>query len=116
MAGTKAVPQQAFAAAAETLTEARDDPGGASVEGGEVSFVKARIAKEVLQPQIVRVGLKMKSGLGWKSNISIGVTSTPLTGEVGENQAGSPSRDSAATRYLKSVCPDHKDRKLRGKD
>ena len=62
VAGTKAVPRQAFAAVAETLTEAGADPGGASAEGGEVSFVKARMANEVLKAQTARVRLQKMKG------------------------------------------------------
>ena len=67
-AGTTPVPRQAFAAVAETLTEAGADLGGtgggaasAGAEGGEVSFVKAPMANEVLKAQTARVRLqKMK--------------------------------------------------------
>jgi hypothetical protein len=72
-AGRKPVPRQAFAAVAETLTEAGADLGGASVgggagtgpagaEGGEVSFVKARMANEVLKAQTARVRLQKMKG------------------------------------------------------
>ncbi len=62
MAGTKAVPRQAFAAVAETLIEAGAEPGGGSAEGGEVSFVKARMATEVLKAQTARVRLQKMKG------------------------------------------------------
>lgn len=59
--GTKPVPRQAFAAVAEPLSEAGADAGGASSEGGEVSFVKERMANEVLKAQTARGRLhKMK--------------------------------------------------------
>ena len=41
VAGTKAVPRQAFAAVAETLTEAGADPGAAAGDGGEAIGLKA---------------------------------------------------------------------------
>jgi len=62
VAGTKAVPRQAFAAVAETLTEAGADPGAAAGDGGEVSFVKARMANEVLKAQTARVRLQKMKG------------------------------------------------------
>ncbi len=72
-AGTKPVPRQAFAAVADTLTEAGADLGGVGVgagagagstgaEGGEVSFVKARMANEVLKAQTARVRLQKMKG------------------------------------------------------
>ncbi len=64
VAGTKAVPRQAFAAVAETLTEAGADPRAAAGDGDEVSFVKARMANEMLKGQTARVRLnKMKGEL-----------------------------------------------------
>ncbi len=64
-AGTKPVPRQAFAAVAETLSEAGADLGGggagaasAGAEGGEVSFVKARMANEVLKAQTAGCGCR----------------------------------------------------------
>lgn len=62
VAGTKAVPRHAFAAVAETLTEAGADPGAAAGDGGEVSFVKARMANEVLKAQTARVRLQKMKG------------------------------------------------------
>jgi hypothetical protein len=62
VAGTKVVLRQAFAAVVETLTEARADPGAASGDGGEVSFVKDRMANEVLKAQTARVRLQKKKG------------------------------------------------------
>ena len=57
VACTNAVPLQAFAAVVETLTEDGADAG----DGGEVSFVTARMANEVLNAQTARVRLqKMK--------------------------------------------------------
>jgi hypothetical protein len=66
-AGTKPVPRLAFAAVAETLSEAGADLGGAGAgsagaEGGEVSFVKARMANEVLKAQTARVRLQKMKG------------------------------------------------------
>jgi hypothetical protein len=72
-AGKKPVPRQAFAAVAETLTEAGADFDGVGVgggsgsssaggEGGEVSCVKARMANEVLKAQTARVRLQKMKG------------------------------------------------------
>jgi hypothetical protein len=72
-AGTKPVPRQAFAAVAETLSEAGADFGGvgagagagavsAGTEGGEVSFVKARMANEGLKAQTAGVRLQKMKG------------------------------------------------------
>ena len=61
-AGTKPMPRQAFAAVADTLTEAEADPGSAGAEDGEVSLVKARMANEVLKAQTARVRLQKMKG------------------------------------------------------
>ncbi len=50
------------AAVGETLTEAGADPGGASAEGGEVFFVKARMANEVVKARTARVRLQKMKG------------------------------------------------------
>lgn len=61
--GTKAVPKQALAAVAATLNESGeagppDDPSAA----GDVSFVKARMANEILKAQTARERLKKMRG------------------------------------------------------
>lgn len=64
MAGTKPVPQSAIQAVDETLRDAGQeppaDPGG---EGsGEVSFLRARMANEVLKAQTAKVRLQKMKG------------------------------------------------------
>ncbi|SEO09079.1 hypothetical protein SAMN05216227_10465 [Pseudorhodobacter antarcticus] len=59
---TKPVPQAALKAVADTLRDAGTDPGGAEASGGEVSFLRARMANEVLKAQTAKVRLeKMKA-------------------------------------------------------
>jgi hypothetical protein len=57
--GTKPVPKQALAAVAETLGEAGAE---AASDGGEVSFVKARMANEVIKAQTAKVRLQKMRG------------------------------------------------------
>ena len=61
-AATKPVPQAAIRAVADTLRDAGTDPGSPEVTGGEVSFLRARLANEVLKAQTAKVRLeKMKA-------------------------------------------------------
>ena len=61
-AATKPVPQAAIRAVADTLRDAGTDPGSAEATGGEVSFLRARMANEVLKAQTAKVRLeKMKA-------------------------------------------------------
>ena len=61
-AATKPVPQAALKAVADTLRDAGTDPGSAEATGGEVSFLRARMANEVLKAQTAKVRLeKMKA-------------------------------------------------------
>ena len=60
---TKPVPRSAIEAVSETLREAGAEPE-APAEGGEVSFLRARMANEVLKAQTAKVKLaKMKGEL-----------------------------------------------------
>jgi hypothetical protein len=62
-AASRPVPRAALDAVKETLREAGGDAGPGEA-GGEVSFVRARMANEVLKAQTARVRLqKMKGGL-----------------------------------------------------
>jgi len=62
-AATKPVPRAALEAVSETLREAGAEPE-APAEGGEVSFLRARMANEVLKAQTAKVKLsKMKGEL-----------------------------------------------------
>ena len=59
---TKPVPQAALKAVADTLRDAGTDPGSSEASGGEVSFLRARMANEVLKAQTAKVRLeKMKA-------------------------------------------------------
>ena len=61
---TKPVPQAALKAVADTLREAgtEPEPGPGEATGGEVSFLRARMANEVLKAQTAKVRLeKMKA-------------------------------------------------------
>ena len=59
---TKPVPQAAIRALADTLRDAGTDPGSPEATGGEVSFLRARMANEVLKAQTAKVRLeKMKA-------------------------------------------------------
>ena len=61
-AATKPVPQAAIRAVADTLRDAGTDPGAPEATGGEVSFLRARMANEVLKAQTAKVRLeKMKA-------------------------------------------------------
>ena len=61
-AATKPVPQAALKAVADTLREAGTEPGPGEATGGEVSFLRARMANEVLKAQTAKVRLeKMKA-------------------------------------------------------
>ncbi|MGV8952673.1 MAG: hypothetical protein ACOH2M_16355 [Cypionkella sp.] len=61
-AATKPVPQAAIRAVADTLRDAGTDPGSPEATGGEVSFLRARMANEVLKAQTAKVRLeKMKA-------------------------------------------------------
>ena len=59
---TKPVPQAAIQAVADTLRDAGTDPGSPEAIGGEVLFLRARMANEVLKAQTAKVRLeKMKA-------------------------------------------------------
>ena len=61
-AATKPVPQAALKAVADTLRDAGTEPGPSEATGGEVSFLRARMANEVLKAQTAKVRLeKMKA-------------------------------------------------------
>jgi hypothetical protein len=63
-AATKAVPTAAIRAVAETLQEAGAEPEPGEAGTGEVSFLRARMANEVLKAQTAKVRLqKMKGDL-----------------------------------------------------
>ncbi len=63
-AATKAVPQAAIRAVAETLQEAGAEPEPGDAGAGEVSFLRARMANEVIKAQTAKVRLqKMKGDL-----------------------------------------------------
>jgi hypothetical protein len=55
------VPRAALDAVKDTLREAGSEPGAAE-GGGEVSFVRARMANEVLKAQTARVRLQKMKG------------------------------------------------------
>ena len=57
-AATKPVPQAAIRAVADTLRDAGTDPGSPEATGGEVSFLRARMADEVLKAQTAKVRLE----------------------------------------------------------
>lgn len=57
----KPVPRAALDAVKDTLREAGNEPGAAE-GGGEVSFVRARMANEVLKAQTARVRLQKMKG------------------------------------------------------
>lgn len=57
----KPVPRAALDAVKDTLREAGGEPGAAE-SGGEVSFVRARMANEVLKAQTARVRLQKMKG------------------------------------------------------
>lgn len=62
--GTKPVPRAAIEAVNETLSEAGADAPTADAEGGQVSFLRARMANEVIKAQTAKVRLqKMKGDL-----------------------------------------------------
>ena len=62
VAATKPVPQAALKAVADTLRDAGSEPGPGEATGGEVSFLRARMASEVLEAQTAKVRLeKMKA-------------------------------------------------------
>ena len=65
--GMKAVPKAAIAAVNETLSEAgapAEPPEAGEAEGGQVSFLRARMANEVIKAQTAKVRLgKMKGDL-----------------------------------------------------
>ena len=63
-AATKAVPRAAIRAVAETLQEAGAEPEPGEAGTGEMSFLRARMANEVLKAQTAKVRLqKMKGDL-----------------------------------------------------
>ena len=62
--GTKPVPRAAIEAVNETLSEAGTDAPSGDAEGGQVSFLRARMANEVIKAQTAKVRLqKMKGDL-----------------------------------------------------
>ena len=61
-ATTKPVPQAAIRAVADTLRDAGTESGSPEATGGEVSFLRARMANEVLKARTAKVRLeKMKA-------------------------------------------------------
>ena len=61
-AATKPVPQAAIRAVANTLRDAGSGPSPGEATGGQVSFLRARMANEVLKAQTAKVRLeKMKA-------------------------------------------------------
>ncbi len=61
-AATNPIPQAAIRAVAGTLRDAGTDPGNPEATGGEVSFLRAQMANEVLKAQTAKVRLeKMKT-------------------------------------------------------
>jgi hypothetical protein len=61
-AGTKPVPQTALEAVRDTLHEAGADPEPGEAPGGEVSFLQARLANEVIKAQLAKVRLGKAKG------------------------------------------------------
>lgn len=62
-AGRKPVPQAAILAVDETLRDAGAEPADAGPEGGgEISFLRARMANEVLKAQTAKVRLQKMKG------------------------------------------------------
>ncbi|MFN5828173.1 MAG: elements of external origin [Rhodobacterales bacterium] len=62
--GMKPVPQAAISAVNDTLTEVGADAPTGDAEGGQVSFLRARMANEVIKAQTAKVRLqKMKGDL-----------------------------------------------------
>ncbi len=60
--GTKPVPQAALEAVRDTLHEAGADPDPGEAPGGEVSFMRARLANEVIKAQLAKVRLGKAKG------------------------------------------------------
>lgn len=61
-AATKPVPHAAIRAVADAVRDAGTDPGSPEATGGEASFLRARMANEVLKAQTAKVRLeKMKA-------------------------------------------------------
>jgi hypothetical protein len=60
--GTKPVPQAALAAVRDTLHEAGAEPEPGEAQGGEVSFLRARLANEVIKAQLAKVRLGKAKG------------------------------------------------------
>jgi hypothetical protein len=60
--GTKAVPQAALDAVRDTLHEEGADPEPGEAPGGEVSFMRARLANEILKAQLQKVKLGKAKG------------------------------------------------------
>jgi hypothetical protein len=56
--GTKAVPQSAVDAVRDTLRQEGIDPEIGEEPGGEVSFMRARLANEILKAQLQKVKLR----------------------------------------------------------
>ena len=57
-AATKPVPQAALKAVADTMRDAGTEPGPGEATGGEVSFLRARMANVVLKAQTAKVRLE----------------------------------------------------------
>ena len=55
---TKPVPQAAIRALADTLRDARTNPGRLEATGGKMSFLRVRMANEVLKAQTAKVRLE----------------------------------------------------------
>lgn len=60
--GTKPVPQAALEAVRDTLQEAGAEPEPGEAPGGEVSFMRARLANEVIKAQLAKVRLGKAKG------------------------------------------------------
>lgn len=60
--GTKPVPQAALEAVRETLHEAGAETEVGEAQGGEVSFLRARLANEVIKAQLAKVRLGKAKG------------------------------------------------------
>lgn len=61
-AGTKPVPQSAIDAVNDTLRDTGAAPDAGGGEGGQVSFLRARMANEVLKAQTAKVRLQKMKG------------------------------------------------------
>ena len=113
-AATKPVPQAAIRAVADTLRDAGTEPGGTEATGGEVSFLRARMANEVLKANTAKVRLeKMKAevidrALGDSDGVRSGAARARRLAELaaaggGQHGGGTGRRcapDGAGARHL----------------